>query len=131
MSRVWLAAVAFAFGACAAVERAAVEQRESLLAQAGFEPRPADTADKLAHLAGLKPHTVVAFTKDGRRLYGYADPDGCRCLYVGDEAAYRRYRELVTAPEAAQEAAIAARVDEEDADDAGTDWEYNDGPLWW
>jgi hypothetical protein len=125
-----LVAVILAAG-CATIQRREARQTESLLAEAGFQRKPADTADKVTHLGNLAPHKIVSFTKDGKQLYAYADPTGCKCLLVGDAQAYQRYQQLVDAPETAVEADIARKVDEEDADDAGTDWEYSNGPLWW
>lgn len=123
--------MAFLIGSCAALQQRQARQMEDILAEAGFQRMPADTADKAAHLNGLTPDQVVSFVKDGKRLYAYADPTGCRCLLVGDEQAYQRYQQLVDAPQIAQEQAIAKKVNEDGADDAGTDWEYANGPLWW
>ena len=36
-------------------------------------------------------------TRNGKRYYWFADPDGCGCVYVGGEAAYRRYDQLAQA----------------------------------
>jgi len=33
--------------------------------------------------------------KDGQPTYSYVDPYACQCVYVGDAAAYARYRRLV------------------------------------
>jgi uncharacterized ParB-like nuclease family protein len=118
-------------GSCATLQRREAQQMETILSAAGFQQKPADTTDKVAHLAGLTPDKVVSFVKDGKRVYAYADPTGCHCLLVGDEAAYQRYQKLANAPQIAEEQGIAAKVNEEDADDAGTSWEYADGPLWW
>jgi hypothetical protein len=40
----------------------------------------------------------VARSKDGRRYYLYADPDYCKCVFVGNELAMKNYRELVSPP---------------------------------
>ena len=37
-------------------------------------------------------------TKGGRRYYLYADPDYCKCVFVGDELAMKNYRDLVSPP---------------------------------
>ena len=79
----------------------------------------------------IRPTLTDATGSGSRRLYAYADPTGCNCLLVGDAQAYQRYQQLVDVPEAAVEAEVASKVNEEDADDAGTDWEYANGPLWW
>jgi len=123
--------VPLVIASCAAMQQRQARQMEAILAEAGFQRKPADTADKVAHLSGLKPDQVVSFVKEGKRVYAYADPTGCHCLLVGDEQAYQRYHQLVDAPQIAQDQEMAAREDEDGAEDAGTDWEYANGPLWW
>ena len=49
-------------------------------------------------LRQLPPRTFVARTKGGRRYYLYADPDYCKCVFVGDELAMKNYRDLVSPP---------------------------------
>ena len=116
---------------CAALQRSEAKRMDSLLTEAGFQQRPADTADKTAHLARLPPDKLVSFMHEGRRTWAYADPAGCHCLLVGGDAEYERYRRLLEAPEIEQNRETAATLEEEDADDAGTAWEYRNGPLFW
>jgi hypothetical protein len=126
-----MVAMVLLVGSCAAMQQRQARQMEEILAEAGFRRKPADTADKVTHLNGLKPDQMVSFVKDGKTLYAYADPTGCHCLLVGDEQAYQHYQTLVDAPQIAQDQEMAAREKEDGADDAGTDWEYANGPLWW
>ncbi len=69
-------------------------QTEQLLAAAGFDQKLADTPEKLAHLQTLTPaRKLVAQERDGHLYYVYADPDLCKCLYVGTAAQYEQARE--------------------------------------
>ena len=77
---------------------------EQVLAAAGFEKKVADTPAKVAHLETLTPaRRLVAHRDDGRLYYIYADPEQCKCLYVGTAAQYqlalekRRESELLVA----------------------------------
>jgi hypothetical protein len=67
---------------------------ESVLTEAGFRPVPANSPQKLSHLRTLPAHRLIERTKAGQPYYVYADPDNCKCLYVGDAAAYAKYRVL-------------------------------------
>jgi hypothetical protein len=93
------------------------EQREARvvgdrLTAAGFRRVPADTPVKQEHL-GRMPKLLFtsATTRHRERRYLLADPDRCRCLYVGDEAAYQRYTNLELAKEEKTSAAAAKRDD--------------------
>ena len=94
-----LAALALALLGCAVPQN--VARMEALMIKAGFQVRRADTPDRLAHLRALSPLKLVRHDRDGTPYYVFADPDGCQCLYVGNEAAYREYRKLVQQSQAA------------------------------
>ena len=67
------------------------ERTEGLLAAAGFEMKVADTPEKLANLSTLTPRrTLIPQERDNRLYYVYADPDLCKCLYVGTSMQYER-----------------------------------------
>jgi hypothetical protein len=83
--------LACALGGCAF----AVSNTESLLSQAGFRKLPADTPKRVEHLQTVAPHRLIRRTADGKPYYVFADPNNCKCLYVGSESAYARYRTLV------------------------------------
>ena len=85
---------------------------ESRLVAAGFRKVPADTAAKSARLDTMQPYALGSTVLHGKTTWYYADP-GCRCAYVGSDAAYARYQR---AAEAASERARA----EEHADPATT-----------
>jgi len=89
-----LAACILAASGCATIEQDQVTQVEQMLSAAGFQQKLADTPEKMTHLQTL-PQLDVTGHKDGDKpRYVYADAAYCRCLYVGDEAAYQRYRQL-------------------------------------
>ena len=73
----------------------AVSNTESLLSQAGFRKLPADTPKRAEHLQTVAPHKLIRRTADGKPYYVFADPSNCKCLYVGSEDAYAKYKTLV------------------------------------
>lgn len=103
-----------------------VANKEDLLAAAGFTMRPADTAQRQAQLATLPPNHFVHQDRAGRVVYLYADPLDCNCLYIGDEAAYGRYRQEVLQRNIANQQMIAAEMNQQAAWNWGA-W----GPGWW
>ena len=70
--------------ACASAARQDASEIEPLLLAAGFQKRVADTP-------ALK--MVPQQYKDSY-LYVLADPEGCRCMYVGNEQAFEQYEAL-------------------------------------
>jgi hypothetical protein len=74
---------------------------EALMIKAGFQVRRADTPERVAHVKALAPLKLVRHDRDGTPYYVFADPDGCQCVYVGNEAAYQQYQKLAHASQAA------------------------------
>ena len=67
------------------------KRTEQLLATAGFQMKVADTPEKLANLNRVTPRrTLIAQERDNRLYYLYADPDLCKCLFVGTSTEYER-----------------------------------------
>src|SRR5271154_6392949 len=77
---------------------ASQEGRDMKLEDMGFVMRPANTQAQLERLRQLPPRTFVARSKNGRRYYLYADPDFCKCVFVGDELAMKSYQDLASPP---------------------------------
>jgi hypothetical protein len=78
----------------------AVAQQEAIdmhLEDVGFVMRAA-TPQQIERLRALPPRKFVARTAGGRRYYLYADPDLCKCVFLGDETAMQSYKDLVSAP---------------------------------
>jgi len=65
---------------------------EDLLSQAGFRKLPADTPQKVAHMQTLPDKRLVSRTYQGKKYYVYSDPEGCKCVYIGDPAQYQSYQ---------------------------------------
>ena len=117
--------LAAALGICVAMSActAAVTQKEDMLAAAGFTLLPANTVERSTALASLPPHKFIHQVKNGRVVFVYADPTICDCLYIGDQAAYDRYRANVFAKNLANEQAMTAQINEMN----WAPW----GPGWW
>jgi hypothetical protein len=56
-----LVALGLSVTGCAAIRTHQTADTEQILAAAGFQVRPADTPEKLAHLQTLKPRKVVRY----------------------------------------------------------------------
>ena len=72
-----LVVVGLSVTGCAAIRAHQTAETEQILAAAGFQVKPADTPEKLAHLQTLTPRKVVRYTRNGRPQYVYADPETC------------------------------------------------------
>ena len=121
-----LAAVAVGASGCAAIRKSDVDTQEQLLSAAGFQMKLADTPQKLAHLQTLTSQKLVPHTKDGKLYYVYADPEYCKCLFVGNPPAYQKYQQLAVQQKLDQERLNAAAMNENAAMNWGL-W----GPFWW
>jgi hypothetical protein len=95
------------------------EQTESMLSAATFTMKLADTPTKLAKLQALPQNKVVPITRNGKLYYVYADAAGCRCIYIGNQAAYQQYQQLRIAQNIAAEQEATAEMNQ----DAMMDWE--------
>ena len=56
--------------------------------------RVADTPATLARLRTLPPRKFIRRVKAGRPYFMYADPDACKCVFVGDLDAMKSYRDM-------------------------------------
>ena len=101
---------------CATMRRREAWDTGDLLATAGFDAKPADTPERIEQLRAMPPLKLLSQSKNGHVVYRYADPYSCNCLYIGDEQAYREYRQLALSKELAE-----ARLEGEEAAD-NMDW---------
>lgn len=120
-----------ALAGCAAVQaiqKSEATDKEQLLTAAGFRVRLADTPEKLAHLQTLTQRKLIAHQRDGKVYYVYADALACKCLYIGNEEAYQRYRQLVIQQQIADQQRMTAEMNY----DAQMNWGMW-GPYdpWW
>src|SRR2546429_672723 len=61
-------------------------------------------------LDAASPRKVLVRPGNGERQYAYADPTGCRCLYVGTEQNYQELRNLQQQARMAAESAHAVET---------------------
>ena len=66
------------------------------LEDAGFVVRVADTPAKIARLRAVPARKFLRRVKAGHAYYMYADPDLCRCVYLGNQDAMNNYRAMAT-----------------------------------
>src|SRR4029453_2407796 len=97
-----------AIGGCATLRADQTTQTEQILSASGFVMRPADTPESRAELPTLTPRKVVRHVRDGQAQYVYADPETCKCLYVGNEQQYQKYQDLSLQKKIADEELAAA-----------------------
>jgi hypothetical protein len=114
-----LSQTALSLAGCATMQAGETRATEQLLAAAGFQMRAADTPGRLAHLQTLKARTVLRRSREGEPRYVYADPQGCKCLYVGTEQQYQEYRTLAQQKAEADERLWAAEESQEGRGDWG------------
>ena len=97
------------------------------LEDAGFKMKEANTPQKMQRLRSIPAHTIVPHRKNGARYYVYADPDYCRCAYVGDEAAMKTYRNMPPPLQpdnvGRSTANVASEMENEMADESGTNFD--------
>jgi len=91
-----------------------VQNKEDMLAAAGFNLVPASTPQRQASLAAMPPHKFVHTVHNNTVRFVYADPTICDCLYVGSQAAYDRYRANVFEKQIANEQEMTAQMNEMD-----------------
>ena len=100
-----------------------VQNKEDMLAASGFTLAPANTPQRQASLASLPPHKFVRQERGDKVIYIYADPTICGCLYVGNQAAYGRYRDNVFQKHLADEKQMTAEMNQ------NIDWGPWGGPY--
>jgi hypothetical protein len=123
MPQVRLALILFAM--CVAASGCSpVQNKEDMLAAAGFTLVPANTPQRQASLSSLPPHKFVHQVRNNAVVFIYADPTICDCLYVGNQAAYDRYRQDVFAKNLANEQQMTAQIDEGEWNAWGPVWGY-------
>jgi hypothetical protein len=104
-----LALAAALLSGCAAIEKAERGSTESMLAAAGFNVVPADTPQRQASLAELKPYVISRQFRGGQALYVYPDAQG-NFAYIGNQAAYDRYQNLMVQQQISDQNMMAAQM---------------------
>ena len=108
IAAIFVSATALPLVGCATLHRREAQSTEQVLAAAGFRAKPADTQAKLENLNTMPPRKLVSHVEDGHFVYSYADPDNCRCLYVGGDKEYSEFQKLSLEKEIADERQMAA-----------------------
>jgi hypothetical protein len=114
-----LCAAAFAVAGCATLRQEEARNMEQRLAAAGFQAIPADTPERRADLLAIPPHKLLEQPRDEGFAYTYADPEGCKCLYIGGPEQYSAFQRMAFEQEIASEEYAAS-----------TNWDLW-GPAWW
>jgi hypothetical protein len=107
-TRIALAALVLTtmLGGCTAMRRDQAAETTNYLTQAGFKVLRADTPERVAKLNTLTPYKVVPWKrKTGGTVYAYAEPDQCKCVYVGSPKQYAKFLQLQSTGQAAEMAA--------------------------
>ena len=86
-----------------------IAERENLLSASGFQPRPANTPERIAMLNKLPPNRFATRVHGNSFTYIYPDPIGCGCVYFGDQSDYARFQQTVASQRIASEQLIAAQ----------------------
>ena len=110
---------------CATNRNQKAFEMKKLRAASGFKMRLADSESKLAQLKELPQRKLVAQNWGGKVSYVYADASDCKCAYVGDEAAYKRFQDLALQRQIAEEDRRAAGRDNPAEMDGGG-WRINE-----
>ena len=119
MVRVFVAAVlAAGLCGCAALQRNAIADRESIFSAAGFSVLPADSQQRQDMLAKLAPNRVSQIIQGQYVTYVYPDPVICHCLYTGGQQAFAQYSAYVQQRRIADEEVTAAQINYSN----GWDW---------
>lgn len=95
---------------CAAIQRAEANATEQLLTAAGFRVLPADTPERKAKLAELKPYTISRQIKGNDVYYIYPD-DQNNFVMIGDQKAYGIYQNLVVQQQISDQNLMAAQME--------------------
>lgn len=90
-----LIATTLLFAAPVMAQQEAADMR---LRSAGFKVRPATTPQEIALLRRVPPRVMLSRSDQARRYYVYADPDFCKCVFVGDDVALRTLKDMAPPP---------------------------------
>lgn len=80
---------------CAGTGKMTAFQMDEMLARSGFQLRTADTPEKLDLLKSLPKNRFLHKKRNDKELYFYVNDASCQCMYIGNEKAYRRFKQSV------------------------------------
>jgi hypothetical protein len=81
--------LAVALAGCQSTAQQVTGAPNSLLTNAGFVAKRANTSEQIALLNSLPPNQFVRQTANGKVTYLYADQGGCNCVHVGNQSAFQ------------------------------------------
>ena len=112
----WTAgALALGVAGCQSPQQQAA-QKEDLLAAAGFQAKPADSAHRLETMKRLPPNKFVTKVVNGNLVYLYADPLDCSCVYFGTQQNWDAYKQEMFAKQLADEQQMTAIMSQDSWD---------------
>ncbi len=124
--RIAVALVTFGILAACVSPQERAQEKDDLLAAAGFTIVPANTPERRTQLQTLPPNRIVQQTHGDRVVFLYADPYACGCLYIGDQKAWDTYRRQQFQADLAREQTMTAQMNQNAA------WNWSPwGPGWW
>jgi hypothetical protein len=107
------AIVTLGFG-CASLE---APNTESLLTASGFVAKTPTTPKQIAFNQALPSYKLQRDTINGKTVYAYSDSEH-DLVYLGNEQAYQRYKQLAIKQQIAEDDLDAAEMEQ----DAALDW---------
>lgn len=75
-----------------------LDKNSFYLSSAGFRVQVANDAAGKKALRALPPHRFVIHRYGNEVRYLYAEPNHCVCIFIGTEAAWKSYRNMLAAP---------------------------------
>ena len=72
-----------------------LEKNSFLLSSAGFRVKVANDPAGLKAMRALPAHRFVIHNNGGNVRYLYAEPNHCVCIFVGTQANYQDYRDIL------------------------------------
>jgi hypothetical protein len=124
MTKILSMILMLAVAGCAMNRNQKAVEMERLLAASGFKMKRADTDSQLAKLKELPQRKLVAQNWDGKLTYFYADASNCKCVYIGDEKAYKHFQKLAHQRQIAKEKRRAAEWNESTDMNSGG-WQFD------
>ncbi|MEQ9619535.1 MAG: hypothetical protein RIG61_10220 [Deltaproteobacteria bacterium] len=116
---------------CAAIQSEETRSTEEMLGAAGFQMVPAETPKQVEMLNSLTPYKVQFSVRDNKPLYWYADPQNCKCVWTGDQAAYERYERMVYESNLVNQEQETAMLAEQAEFGGFGYWGWMGGPWGW
>jgi hypothetical protein len=91
------------------IRRHQTQDTEQVLSAAGFHMKRCDTPETFASSRTRTARKLLPHQRDGQLYYVYADPEVCKCLYLGTEAQDQQYQRLALEKRLADEQLMAAQ----------------------